>query len=85
MPGKRKPSKHQITDLKRVGGALSAMTNRPIVGATFRPDGSFSIELGEPQASETTPRASADKALKDWQQKHADKAEGPALGEGEAR
>jgi hypothetical protein len=44
----RRPSVHRVVEVKRVGAALTAMTNKPITGGRFYPDGSFTLFVGEP-------------------------------------
>jgi hypothetical protein len=85
MGGKRKPSRHQVSEIKRATSAIEMTTGRPVIGAQFFPDGSFLLTVGLEAADPKNPNANADEALKEWQKKHADKTEGTALGEGEAR
>jgi hypothetical protein len=57
---------HRVVEVKRVGAALTAMTNKPITGGRFYPDGSFSLFVGEPTAE--TPKANA------WDEVYGDAA-----------
>jgi hypothetical protein len=45
MPGKRQPSKHNISAIKRAITAMAEATARPISGARFFPDGSFLLTV----------------------------------------
>jgi hypothetical protein len=70
MGGKRKPSRHQVSEIKRATSAIEATTGRSVIGARFFPDGSFSLTVEpakSPESAKDTPQPSPeDVAKNEW-------------------
>jgi hypothetical protein len=67
MGGRRRPSTHQVTVVRRAAKALAKETNRPVTGGRFFPDGSFELFVGAPAAA---PSDDLDRELADFEAKH---------------
>jgi hypothetical protein len=68
MPGIRRPSKHNISAIKRAMTAMMAATERPISGARFFPDGSFLLTVEPIKAN--APSSDLDQELEAFEAKH---------------